>query len=38
VSCIIITLSMDPLDDSLPGYQPPLPADEVKPLDSPHST
>lgn len=31
VSVMTITLSMDSLDTSSPGYQPPLPDDEVKP-------
>ncbi|KAK3277983.1 hypothetical protein CYMTET_14050 [Cymbomonas tetramitiformis] len=32
VSMITITLSKAPLDTSLPGYQPPLPEDQVIPL------
>ncbi|KAJ1686200.1 hypothetical protein LUZ63_017590 [Rhynchospora breviuscula] len=32
VSMITITLSKNELDKSAPGYQPPLPADQVKPL------
>lgn len=32
VSVITITLSKEPLDSSLPGYQPPLPESEVRPL------
>ncbi|GJN28209.1 hypothetical protein PR202_gb16307 [Eleusine coracana subsp. coracana] len=31
VSMITITLSKKPLDTSSPGYQPPIPAEEVKP-------
>jgi hypothetical protein len=33
ISAITVTLSTTPLDSSQPGYQPPLPADQVKPLD-----
>lgn len=32
VSVITITLSSEPLDSSTPGYQPPVPEEEVKPL------
>ena len=32
VSVITITLSNEPLDSSTPGYQPPVPEEEVKPL------
>uniref|UniRef100_A0A804MJX2 DNA/RNA-binding protein Alba-like domain-containing protein n=1 Tax=Zea mays TaxID=4577 RepID=A0A804MJX2_MAIZE len=31
VSMITVTLSKNPLDTSSPGYQPPIPAEEVKP-------
>jgi ribonuclease P/MRP protein subunit RPP25 len=31
VSMITVTLSKKPLDTSSPGYQPPIPAEEVKP-------
>ncbi|KAE8793414.1 hypothetical protein D1007_31998 [Hordeum vulgare] len=31
VSMISLTLSKEPLDTSSPGYQPPIPAEEVKP-------
>ena len=31
VSMITLTLSKEPLDTSSPGYQPPIPAEEVKP-------
>jgi len=34
VSSIQVTLSTQPLDQSLPGYQPPIPADQVKPLSA----
>lgn len=34
VSVITITLSSDPLDVSTPGYQPPVPDEEVKPLQT----
>ncbi|KAJ7945302.1 Ribonuclease P protein subunit p25 [Quillaja saponaria] len=34
VSMIIITLSKKELDTSSTGYQPPLPADQVKPLNA----
>ena len=29
VSCMLITLSLSPLDTTHAGYQPPLPADEM---------
>ncbi len=31
VSCVTITLSKDPLDASHPGYQAPIPAEDVVP-------
>jgi len=34
VSSIQITLSTNPLDTNHPGYQPPLPVDQIKPISS----
>ena len=33
VSCISIVLCKDAVNTNSPGYQPPLPADQVKPLE-----
>jgi len=34
VSSITIILSSNPLDTTSPGYQPPIPADQVRPVDT----